>query len=96
MQIGDIVEVINEGPHHGKVGSVAEIFIEDRQVTINFGDHYLVFLADDVEIYVPEVEEHDQFLTDAEADADVLRSAGWGTDEDYGHFGDPYDHDYGY
>jgi hypothetical protein len=26
-------------------------------------------------------------MTDAEADADVLRSAGWGTDEDYGDFG---------
>ena len=27
-------------------------------------------------------------MTDAEADADVLRSCGWGTDEDYGYFGD--------
>lgn len=35
-------------------------------------------------------EEHDQFNSDAEADADVLRSAGWGTDEDYGHYGDDY------
>lgn len=26
----------------------------------------------------------DGFRSDAEADADVLRSAGWGTDEDYG------------
>lgn len=26
-------------------------------------------------------------MTDAEADADVLASAGWGTDEDYGCFG---------
>lgn len=25
--------------------------------------------------------------TDAEADADALASAGWGTDEDYGYFG---------
>lgn len=30
----------------------------------------------------------DPFLTDAEADADVLASAGWGTDEDYGCFED--------
>ncbi len=29
--------------------------------------------------------EHDQFRTDAEADADVLASAGMGTDEDYEH-----------
>jgi len=32
-------------------------------------------------------EPYDGFLTDAEADADVLSSAGWGTDEDYGYFG---------
>ena len=28
----------------------------------------------------------DQFMSDAEADADVLASAGYGTDEDYGCF----------
>lgn len=27
-------------------------------------------------------------MTDVEADADTLKSAGWGTDEDYGFFGD--------
>jgi hypothetical protein len=27
-------------------------------------------------------------MTDVEADADTLRSAGWGTEEDYGYFGD--------
>lgn len=27
--------------------------------------------------------EYDPFLSDAEADADALASAGWGTDEDY-------------
>ena len=32
--------------------------------------------------------EPDQFNSDAEADADALASAGFGTDEDYGHFGD--------
>jgi hypothetical protein len=26
-------------------------------------------------------------MTDAEADADTLKSAGYGTDEDYGYFG---------
>ncbi len=30
-----------------------------------------------------EEEGRDGFRTDAEADADVLRSAGWGSDEDY-------------
>jgi len=33
-------------------------------------------------------EEYDPFLTDAEADADVFASCGWGTDEDYGYYGD--------
>jgi hypothetical protein len=32
-------------------------------------------------------DEHDQFRTDAEADADALKSAGFGTDEDYGYYG---------
>ena len=32
-------------------------------------------------------EPFDGFRTDAEADADALKSAGFGTDEDYGHFG---------
>jgi hypothetical protein len=30
----------------------------------------------------------DDGMTDVEADADTLASAGWGTDEDYGSFGD--------
>jgi len=33
-------------------------------------------------------EEHDQFRDDVEADADVLRMAGFGTDEDYEHYDD--------
>ena len=33
-------------------------------------------------------DEHDQFRDDVEADADALRSAGWGTDEDYGYYGE--------
>jgi hypothetical protein len=47
--------------------------------------HAEVFVDDDV--YLSD-DEHDQFNSDAEADADVLRSAGWGTDEDYGYYGD--------
>jgi hypothetical protein len=31
-----------------------------------------------------DAEPSDGFLSDAEADADALASAGWGTDEDYG------------
>ena len=40
----------------------------------------VVWNIDDVEITWNE----DQFNSDAEADADALASAGWGTDEDYG------------
>jgi hypothetical protein len=36
----------------------------------------------------PEDEPWDGFRSDAEADADVLRSCGWGTDEDYGYYGE--------
>jgi len=32
-------------------------------------------------------------MTDAQADADTLASVGWGTDEDYGFYGD-YNEDY--
>lgn len=31
--------------------------------------------------------EQDDNMSDAEADADALASAGWGTDEDYGYYG---------
>ena len=36
-------------------------------------------------------------MTDVEADADTLRSCGWGTDEDYGHYDcdTPMGDDYG-
>ena len=38
-----------------------------------------------------EEEPSEDFLSDAEADADTLRSAGFGTDEDYGDYGtDPF------
>lgn len=31
---------------------------------------------------------YEDHMTDAEADADTLASCGWGTDEDYGYYGD--------
>jgi hypothetical protein len=37
---------------------------------------------------VPFNEYPEDNMTDAEADADTLASAGWGTDEDYGYYGD--------
>ena len=33
-----------------------------------------------------DAEPSDGFLSDAEADADALKSAGWGSDEDYDHY----------
>jgi hypothetical protein len=36
-------------------------------------------------------DEPDQFRDDVEADADVLASAGYGTDEDYGDYNGPED-----
>ena len=36
----------------------------------------------------PEDWDDDDGLTDAEADAMTLASAGWGTDEDYGYYGE--------
>jgi hypothetical protein len=35
--------------------------------------------------------EPDDNMSDVEADAATLASCGWGTDEDYGYFGDDYD-----
>ena len=33
-------------------------------------------------------DDSEDMWTDVEADADTLASAGWGTDEDYGYFGE--------
>jgi hypothetical protein len=41
---------------------------------------------DDLEAEQGEYYRDDNFRDDVEADADVLRMAGWGTDEDYGYF----------
>jgi hypothetical protein len=63
--------------------------------TDNF--HLLESVADTLEAgvtaaetNVPDDEPFDGFRTDAEADADVFASAGWGTDEDYGSFSEDY------
>jgi len=40
--------------------------------------------------FLPEDDfEPDQFMSNAEADADALASIGWGTDEDYGYCEEP-------
>lgn len=47
--------------------------------------------------YEDDADEHDHFRDDVDADADTLRMAGYGTDEDYGDYGqwDAYDDAYG-
>lgn len=40
------------------------------------------------EVTVLDNDSTDDNMSDMEADADALASAGWGTDEDYGYFGD--------
>lgn len=44
--------------------------------------------VDELEDRDEEIPGHEEDgMTDAGADADTLRSCGWGTDEDYGYFG---------
>lgn len=42
----------------------------------------------DTAIEYDEYEDEDDGLTDVEADAMALAGAGWGTDEDYGYYGE--------
>lgn len=53
----------------------------------------IIALREALQAYEGDDETDDEprdFLSDAEADADALASAGWGTDEDYGGYGDDY------
>ena len=68
--------------------------IEDMFYDDNLDAHQIAKLtglpAEDIAVFlgvmlgIPEDEPYDGFNSDAEADADALASAGWGTDEDYG------------
>ena len=67
--------------------------IEDMFYDENLDVHQIAKLTglphEDIERYINELcdtsnEPFDGFNSDAEADADALASAGWGTDEDYG------------
>lgn len=85
-------------PEHCYPSEPAEIEI----CSLKYGDKDVWFLLDAEDIAneisdcimetyevedIPDYEPEDPF-TDAEADADTLKSAGMGTDEDYGNFGD--------
>ena len=56
----------------------------DRELSVDILEDIVTEAWDDE----PVGEEWDGFNSDAEADADVLASAGWGTDEDYGYYGE--------
>lgn len=61
--------------------------LDDAITEQNVRDHADPDMSDDYGQWdPPEVE--DDGMSDVEADADTLRSAGWGTDEDYGYFGE--------
>ena len=70
-------------------------FYDNTYSDNDFGDGVLYTTKDEAAIaaleyaedqHELEYGERDDFMTDAEADADVLRLAGMGTDEDYGCF----------
>ena len=67
----------------------------DEWQTIDEADYYAQWEAEEPGLFT-EMDEFDRGwddakednYTDVEADADTLASAGWGTDEDYGHYDD--------
>jgi hypothetical protein len=71
----------------GEVQSILALLGQGDDAERELGDNVASQL--NTELY-GDHDEHDQFRTDAEADADALASAGMGTDEDYGgcHGGD--------
>lgn len=72
----------------GKVVSISDS-PDGLEFDVDFGDAIETYTFEDgIEAVHSEDIDHDDepwdgFLDDVEADADVLRSAGWGTDEDY-------------
>lgn len=50
------------------------------------------FVTDDYldELNSAEMPDEDYYIDDYSDDAEALASAGWGTDEDYGHYGEDY------
>ena len=63
---------------------------DDDGILINgIGDDMSEYEDEEIEGTEDEFEpREDNFRDDVDADADVLKSAGWGTDEDYGGFDD--------
>ena len=61
-----------------------DAFMEDQISGHQLGDDVSEF-ADEPDCDFDCEPREDHFRDDVEADADTLRSAGWGTDEDYEH-----------
>jgi hypothetical protein len=59
-----------------------EGYVQAVQEVLGEEDHAFLYEDSDEGHFIEEPE--DNFLSDTEADADVLCSIGWGTDEDYG------------
>lgn len=55
-------------------------------------EFYSAIDSGEIQMDDDESDEYEPYeMTDTEADADTLRSAGYGTDEDYGYYGDDFD-----
>ena len=74
------------------MGKIKNLVADIQEMLCN--GHYPTEIADALNVpidWVYEAEDmmldepSDGFLSDSEADADALASAGWGTDEDYSH-----------
>jgi len=69
----------------------------DEWQTIDASDYYDQWEAEEPGLFTEDAEfdqgwdeaKEDNY-TDVEADADTLASCGWGTDEDYGYYGEDY------
>lgn len=84
MSLDDVVgatyRVVNDN------GDEINGFFRDRGEAIEWACDYADFSPDNGDGWYDDGDN----MTDVEADADVLASAGWGTDEDYGFFGDDF------
>ena len=73
----------------GALASTLIDFLRDKGLVDEFEDYLAEVIQED------DAYNDDDGLTDVEADALTLRDVGWGTDEDYGMYDDPFDGDYG-
>lgn len=83
---GHVVRIYRGETCHPNCVESFEADLDAQLADENFDD-----LGDDVSEYADEPDFDDEpwdgFRDDVEADADVLRMAGWGTDEDYDYYG---------